>query len=279
VNKGLNACLHREISQRVHNFFHRAKKLGANNNRGEEVETPPRRWVDRELGPIYNLRVKSRRQKDARARRTAKEERSDEEDVPTETAAAEAGPRLSRAHGYPRWTPGACSAAQQRTAPPERIAARDMDGGAMDNERAGGRPYEKLRKSRDFQACFRRGTVRKNALLVLHALKTGRPTRVGFSVSRKLGKAVVRNRVKRRLREAVRSLSDHVPPGYDLVFSARVRARDSDFQELRAAVANVLERLEKKKPRSRRPAPSGNAGTGPRAEERTRDESDRTRHN
>lgn len=149
----------------------------------------------------------------------------------------------------------------------------------MGNERMGDRPYERLRKSRDFQACFRRGTVRKNHLLVLHALKTGRTTRVGFSVSRKLGKAVVRNRVKRRLREAVRSLSHQVPPGYDLVFSARVRARDSEYEELRAAVANVLERLVNKKPRSHRPAPARNAGRVPRTEERTRDESDRTRHN
>ena len=77
--------------------------------------------------------------------------------------------------------------------------------------------------------------------MVLRALRTGRPlSRFGFTVGRALGKAVVRNRVKRRLREAVWSLP--VVPGWDLVLNARRGAEEADYRRLRSVVAELMGR-------------------------------------
>ena len=72
-----------------------------------------------------------------------------------------------------------------------------------------------------------------NSCLVLYARKNRTGTnRVGITVSKKLGKAVVRNRVRRRLREAYRLNEEQFLPGYDIVIVARSRAVDVSFQKL-----------------------------------------------
>jgi ribonuclease P protein component len=65
-------------------------------------------------------------------------------------------------------------------------------------------------------------------------------TRFGFSVGKRIGKAVVRNKVKRRLRELARS--SNIPGGWDLVFIARKDASTADFQGLNGSMSNLLER-------------------------------------
>ena len=65
-------------------------------------------------------------------------------------------------------------------------------------------------------------------------------TRCGFVASGKLGKAVVRNRARRRLREAVRLCYRHISPGWDLVWIARPPILEADFQRVAAAVEELL---------------------------------------
>ena len=67
-------------------------------------------------------------------------------------------------------------------------------------------------------------------------------TRVGISTSKRVGKAVVRNRVKRLIREAVRGLLPRVAPGRDLVFVARPAAAGADFEQVSGAVESLLRR-------------------------------------
>ena len=72
-----------------------------------------------------------------------------------------------------------------------------------------------------------------NGLLVLYARpnRTG-TNRVGITVSKKLGKAHVRNRIRRRLREVYRLHEDRFLPGYDIVVVARSRCVDAAFSQL-----------------------------------------------
>lgn len=72
-----------------------------------------------------------------------------------------------------------------------------------------------------------------NAFMVLYARRnrTGR-NRVGITVSKKLGKAVVRNRVRRRLREIYRLNEEKFQPGWDIVVVARSRAVEAPFSRL-----------------------------------------------
>ena len=98
-----------------------------------------------------------------------------------------------------------------------------------------------LRAPRDFDALQRRGQSRVNPLLVVRYVRNGLDrTRLGFSTSRRLGSAVVRNRVRRRLRELVRRLRPSLASGWDILVVARAGAVTARPSELAAALDRVL---------------------------------------
>ena len=75
-----------------------------------------------------------------------------------------------------------------------------------------------------------------NGFLVLYARKNRTEgNRVGVTVSKKLGKAHIRNRVRRRIREVYRLNEELFQPGWDIVVVARTKAIDADFQDLTKA--------------------------------------------
>jgi ribonuclease P protein component len=83
----------------------------------------------------------------------------------------------------------------------------------------------RLSRSKDFDAVYRHGTSASTRYLTLHWFPReedpdGEP-RLGLAVPRSVGSAVSRNRIKRQLREAWRSLIEQVPPGKDYVLVAR----------------------------------------------------------
>ncbi len=92
-----------------------------------------------------------------------------------------------------------------------------------------GRPdarRRRLSRSGDFDRVYREGNSRGNRFLVLYSFPRGEdepnaPARLGLSVGRKLGRAVVRNKVKRAIRQAFWDLDELQPAGHDYVIVAR----------------------------------------------------------
>jgi len=99
----------------------------------------------------------------------------------------------------------------------------------------------RLRRRRDFDAVFRKGRAWHNELLVLRSLPNALDhNRYGFVTGRRLGGAVVRNRLRRRLRESLRVLPSRL--GWDVVVSAKAPAAGAPFRELNRAVVDLLTR-------------------------------------
>ena len=91
-----------------------------------------------------------------------------------------------------------------------------------------------------------------NGYLVLYARRNRMNTnRVGVTVGKKLGHAVVRNRVRRRLREVYRLNEERFAPGWDIVVVARSRCISADFGKLTQAYLSLAEKagiLQKEQP-------------------------------
>ena len=101
-----------------------------------------------------------------------------------------------------------------------------------------------LKKNYEFRRLYSKGNSSAAPCLVFYCRNTRYPNnRIGFTVSNKVGKAVVRNRIRRRLREIYRLHEEEFSNGYDMVIVARMRAADADYHRLERDFLRCADRL------------------------------------
>lgn len=102
----------------------------------------------------------------------------------------------------------------------------------------------RLTDSSEFEKVYRQGTAYRGKLFSVHAFPNElEALRLGLSVSKKVGNAVVRNTLRRRLREIFAEVAPRSDNALDLVVSARPAARDASFADLREEFSRALGKL------------------------------------
>ena len=101
-----------------------------------------------------------------------------------------------------------------------------------------------LKENHLFRRLYRKGKTVADGRIALYARHNGRKeNRLGLTVSTKVGCAVVRNRVRRRLREIYRLHEGLLGEGLDLVLVARVRAAHSSYRQLERSFLSLADKL------------------------------------
>lgn len=100
--------------------------------------------------------------------------------------------------------------------------------------------FNSIKKSQDFQEVYQCGKSLANRLLVMYVKKTDRPeTRIGISVSKKVGNSIVRHHITRLIRESFRLHEDMVEAGLDIVVVVRAAAKEENYKTIESAYLHL----------------------------------------
>lgn len=101
-----------------------------------------------------------------------------------------------------------------------------------------------LKKNNGFRRVYSSGKSAVTSLLAMYHKKNRfGQNRLGFTVGTKVGNAVIRNRVRRKLKEIYRLHESELKCGYDIVVVARVRSREADYSTLETDMLKLFEKL------------------------------------
>ena len=101
-----------------------------------------------------------------------------------------------------------------------------------------------LKKDSDFRKVYKHGKSFANRYLVMYILDNkSDSSRIGISVSKKVGNAIIRNKIRRRIRESYRLNGDeNVKDGFDIVFIARVASKESEYKDIEKSIKYLMKK-------------------------------------
>lgn len=103
---------------------------------------------------------------------------------------------------------------------------------------------ESLKKNYQFRIVYNKGKSIANYYLVMYVMKNDiKNNRLGISVSKKVGKSVVRSHKTRLIRESYRLYEKNIKKGFDIIFIARVNSKDADFNDIKKSMNKLLIKL------------------------------------
>ncbi|KAA0546019.1 ribonuclease P protein component [Bacillus sp. BGMRC 2118] len=99
----------------------------------------------------------------------------------------------------------------------------------------------RIKKNEEFQEIFNKGNSTANRQFVIYVFDNpSQPSfRVGLSVSKKIGNAVARNRIKRLIRQVLHEFSDRLKPGKDFIIIARKPTAEMDYYQFKSSLEHV----------------------------------------
>lgn len=99
----------------------------------------------------------------------------------------------------------------------------------------------RLRSNMEFKQVYTGGKSYWNRNLILYVKRTNTGnTRVGYSITKKIGNSVVRNKIRRRMKEIYRLKFDYIKDNFDLIFIPKKNVVDISYKELESAMVHIL---------------------------------------
>lgn len=99
--------------------------------------------------------------------------------------------------------------------------------------------FNSIKKNSDFQKVYHNGKSYGNRYLVMYVLPSEQETRIGISVSKKVGNSIVRHRLTRLVRECFRLNKDRLDGQLDIVVVVRAAAKDKDYHAIESAFLHL----------------------------------------
>ena len=105
---------------------------------------------------------------------------------------------------------------------------------------------ETLKKNKEFNLVYNQGKSIASKYLVLYYYNKNDTDQIkaGFSISKRIGKAVVRNKLRRRLKEIIRDEEDNLKKGYNIIFIARKPVINLDFHKIKKDVKKLFKKAD-----------------------------------